>query len=140
MSQFRGNDAAAAALQKRIRGFTSRKRLLKEQAAAGDESAGYIQACVRVRPLGEGRGERGDIMTIDKANGEIVFGAQSTTEAKRGGNGLYRSPSSGARKGGGDKFEFERVFENEDNAALLEIIGKPLVNQVSGLATSLLHE
>ena len=86
------------------------RRATQEQRRPGDA----ISVGVRVRPLGEGRGERGDRLTIDKRAGIL-----STAE-----NG---------------RFTFERVFEGEDNAALFEQVGIPLVRSVlSGFNGTLL--
>ena len=66
-----------------------------------------------MRPLGEGRGERGDKVTVDARSGKITV--QSKT---------HRANEEA------QSFDFESISEKEDNQALFESIGRPLVQSV----------
>ena len=81
------------------------KPQLSKRTSQTSAGGGFIRVGVRVRPLGEGRGESGKVVKIDARNGTI--------DAVDHGN-----------------FTFEDVFEKEDNAALFEKVGRPLVESV----------
>ena len=120
---------AATLIQRNLRGFTSRRRLSHQKSTGGfapdlKQSWGAtkedrIRVGVRVRPLGEGRGERGDRVKINKSLNSITIRPDdsSTWTRVRG----EAKPQT---------FAFSDVFEREDNAALMELVGKPLVESV----------
>ena len=120
---------AATLIQRNLRGFTSRRRLSHQKSTGGfapdlKQSWGatkedHIRVGVRVRPLGEGRGERGDRVKINKSLNSITIRPDdsSTWTRVRG----EAKPQT---------FAFSDVFEREDNAALMELVGKPLVESV----------
>ena len=112
-------EQAAIQIQKTLRGTSARKSTKSLLEAAGG-GGGFIKVFVRVRPLGEGRGERGDRVHVDSLNNAISI----KPSAKDGVRGT-------AKDGQPHSFNFERVCdEREDNAALLESVGKPLVESV----------
>ena len=94
------DEDALRKLQASARGMQLRRQST-QRGLTGD---GYIRVCVRVRPLGEGRGERGKLSVAPKA-GTIV------------------TPEHGS-------FVFEKVHEQEDNEKLFEEMGMPLVSSV----------
>ena len=120
---------AATLIQRNLRGFTSRRRLSHQKSTGGfapdlKQSWGAtkedrIRVGVRVRPLGEGRGERGERVKINKSLNSITIRPDdsSTWTRVRG----EAKPQT---------FAFSDVFEREDNAALMELVGKPLVESV----------
>ena len=107
--------AAATTMQKHMRGATTRVKTLPELKTPSSEDGGdvtCIKVCVRVRPLGEGRGERGDRVHVDSVENKMTIQAQ------------------GKRDTESHTFDFESVFEKEDNPALAEMVGKPIVASV----------
>ena len=91
--------SAVTRLQAGTRGMQARRA---SQTKRGE--AGYIRVGVRVRPLGEGRGESGKL-AVDPRNGTIT------------------APELPA-------FSFENVYESESNQGLFEAVGIPLVHSV----------
>ena len=73
----------------------------------GEDDAGYIVVGVRLRPLMASRGSTVAVR-IDKASCDIVC-------------------QKGASGKGEQRFPFSAVFEKEDNEALHDIVGQPLV-------------
>jgi hypothetical protein len=119
-------DSSAKILQKSARGFAGRRkslavaadRVMKKQA-----SDGFVRVFVRVRPLGEGRGERGDRVCVDASINRITI-TTARTHA-----GASRSNLAAPEV---HPFDFERVCDHEENnAALLQTVGKPLVDAVT---------
>ena len=69
------------------------------------QSEGYIRVGVRVRPLASDRGAADKSLNSDASQGRIDDGK-------------------------GHRFEFSAVFEQEDNEAIFEVVGRPLVKNV----------
>lgn len=113
---------AAAAIQKAVR-----KKSLTRGTLSGEGAAGFIRVAVRVRPLGERRGERGVKVKVDSASGVISvqqpLGAAAAAAAASAGK-------SAAGIADRQNFAFERVYETESNEQLLVSVGKPLVASV----------
>jgi hypothetical protein len=106
MSTSNIDEAALRKLQASARGLHVRRQQQAAAAAGGHKLTGdgFIRVGVRVRPLGEGRGERGRLKVSPKA-GTIV------------------TPEHGS-------WVFEKVFEEEDNEQLYAQVGLPLVHSV----------
>ena len=106
MSTSNIDEAALRKLQASARGLHVRRQQQAAAAAGGQKLTGdgFIRVGVRVRPLGEGRGERGRLKVSPKA-GTIV------------------TPEHGS-------WVFEKVFEEEDNEQLHAQVGLPLVHSV----------
>ena len=51
--------------------FRQMKPQLSKRTSQTSAGGGFIRVGVRVRPLGEGRGERGKVVKIDARNGTI---------------------------------------------------------------------
>ena len=114
---------AATSLQKMLRGNSVRSKVNAHEDGRAKESSGdgFIRVFVRLRPLGEGRGERGERVAADHQAGKITIKAGDTRAADGRSNHATEAHS----------FDFERVCtEEEDNEALLQSIGKPLVESV----------
>ena len=113
------SDAAAAAiLQRTLTRQVTRKKAMREELSDGASGSSCIRVFVRVRPLGEGRGERGSLVQVDPVLNCI------TVASARGASGAAPAQDT-------QRFDFERVCdEREDNASLLQTIGKPLVESV----------
>ena len=75
-------EAAAVIMQKNLRGIAARRKTIRELKAA--DTGGFIRVFVRVRPLGEGRGERGQRVSVDSRNGKINI--RSVRESAGGGS------------------------------------------------------
>lgn len=89
---------------------------------------------MRVRPLGEGRGERGDLVQVDALNNSIlVANTRGAAGAKGRGGGNSRG-SAGSGTGAGvdtHRFDFEGVCDDGvDNESLQRTVGRPLVEAV----------
>ena len=74
-------------------------------ANSNAQSEGYIRVGVRVRPLASDRGAADKLLIADAAQGRIDDGK-------------------------GHTFDFSAVFEQEDNEAIFEVVGRPLVENV----------
>ena len=94
---------SAAVLQAAARGRIVRRELSNELIAV--KRGHYVRVSVRVRPLGEGRGEHQGLVRVDASRGTITVADQG-------------------------KFSFESVYDSEDNAALFASVGTPLVEAV----------
>ena len=112
-------ERAVIALQKSMRGNMARRKTLK--ATQDGQLGGFIRVFMRFRPLGEGRGERGERIGIDPQMGRITV----------------KPPKSAGEAGRAKKaddtthFDFERVCtETDDNETMLHMVGKPLVESV----------
>ncbi|KOO32902.1 kinesin-like protein kif21b isoform 4 [Chrysochromulina tobinii] len=116
---------AATLIQRNLRGFTSRRRLSHQKSTGGFAPVALttredrIRVGVRVRPLGEGRGERGERVQINTSLNSITIRPDDSSNWTR---------VRGEAKQ--QTFAFSDVFEREDNAALMELVGKPLVESV----------
>ena len=105
-------DKAAVLVQKNLRGIQARRKTLREMGEG--HIGGFIKVCVRVRPLGEGRGERGDNVNVDPRLGRITV--KSSRRGKSGDEQVY---------------DFERVSdESDNNESIARSIGQPIVEQV----------
>ena len=62
-------DAAAVIMQKNLRGIAARRKTLRQ--VEDGSLGGFIRVFVRVRPLGEGRGEKGDRIQVDPRAGKV---------------------------------------------------------------------
>lgn len=101
---------AATVLQRRLTHLST----LKKQNQPG----GFIRVFVRVRPLGEDRGLGKQLVNVDPAANCITVAAP---QVKR-----RQQPASDVQR-----FDFEQVCdESADNALLLTIVGKPLIEAV----------
>ena len=78
-------DKAAVLVQKNLRGIQARRKTLREMGEG--HIGGFIKVCVRVRPLGDGRGERGDNVNVDPRLGRITV--KSSRRGKSGDEQVY---------------------------------------------------
>ena len=133
------DDAEAAIIvQKNLRGQQSRRRsviLAGGGDGGGEVGGGFIRVCLRVRPLGEGRGERGDRVLVQPELAKItITGSTGGGHVKRGSSGNHHAaaPSaSGPENHEEHVFDFERVCdERDDNASMAKSVGRPLVEAV----------
>ena len=80
-------------------------RLQQHASGHGQHSGeGYITVCTRFRPLDHGRGGGSHTLDIDGEQGAVHCSGQP--------------------------FRYAAVFDVDDNASIMETIGRPLVNNV----------
>ena len=116
-------DALAAKLQASARGMQTRIQnrrastpaiMQKTQERPNANAGNAIRVRVRVRPLGDGRGALREKLQVDKQRGVITIGDQ-------GQGGSSQSSST---------FAFDTVYESEDNQAVFEHVGRPIIENL----------